>query len=151
MNTIQRVSINTHKTMNFTIYNNINNSRYKGLTKRTLSQIELFKLDRIFSHVFHVLMGLLHTDSTYSRVPGDQGGLFFSHLAFFLALVFVQIESLQFVAYCLTIRSVLQEPQSNQGPKVLLLDFYLLVTYELETSYFLVEVRGNWYLPYFPK
>jgi hypothetical protein len=31
-------------------------------------------------------------------------------------------------------RSVLQEPRSNQGPKVLLLDFYLLVTYKLETS-----------------
>jgi hypothetical protein len=28
MNTIQRVSGNTHKTMNFTVYNNINNSRY---------------------------------------------------------------------------------------------------------------------------
>jgi hypothetical protein len=28
MNTIQRVSINTHKTMNFTVYNNINNSRF---------------------------------------------------------------------------------------------------------------------------
>jgi hypothetical protein len=31
-------------------------------------------------------------------------------------------------------RSVLQEPRSNQGQKVLLLDFYLLVTCELETS-----------------
>ncbi len=30
--------------------------------------------------------------------------------------------------------SVLQEPRSNQGPKVLLLNFNLLVTYELETS-----------------
>jgi hypothetical protein len=30
--------------------------------------------------------------------------------------------------------SVLQEPRSNQGPKVSLLDFYLLATYELETS-----------------
>jgi hypothetical protein len=28
MNTIQRVSINTHKRMHCTIYNNINNSRY---------------------------------------------------------------------------------------------------------------------------
>ena len=28
MNTIQRVSVNTRKMMNFTIYNNINNSRY---------------------------------------------------------------------------------------------------------------------------
>ncbi len=28
MNTIQRVHVNTHKTMNFTVYNNINNSRY---------------------------------------------------------------------------------------------------------------------------
>ncbi len=40
-------------------------------------------------------------------------------------------------------RSVLQEPRSNQGQKVLLLDFYLLVTYKLETSLFLVEVRGE--------
>jgi hypothetical protein len=28
MNTIQRGIVNTHKMMNFTIYNNINNSRY---------------------------------------------------------------------------------------------------------------------------
>jgi hypothetical protein len=33
-----------------------------------------------------------------------------------------------------TIHSVLQEPRSNQGQKVLLLDFYLPVTCELETS-----------------
>ncbi len=44
----------------------------------------LFKLDAIFSHEFHVRKGLLCTDSTYSRVPGDQGGWFFSHLVFFL-------------------------------------------------------------------
>ncbi len=35
---------------------------------------------------------------------------------------------------CPGARSVLQEPRSNQGQKVLLLDFYLLVTCELETS-----------------
>ncbi len=75
----------------------------KGSTKRTLCGIVLFKLDMFFFHVFYVRTGLLRTDSTYSRVPGDQGGSFFSHLEiFFLALVFVQIESLQFVAYCLT-------------------------------------------------
>jgi hypothetical protein len=28
MNTIQIVSVNTHKTMDFTVYNNMNNSRY---------------------------------------------------------------------------------------------------------------------------
>jgi hypothetical protein len=28
MNTFQRVSVTTHKIMNFTVYNNINNSRY---------------------------------------------------------------------------------------------------------------------------
>ena len=40
-------------------------------------------------------------------------------------------------------RSVLQEPRSNQGPKVLLLDF--LLTYYLRTTnlMFLVEVKGN--------
>jgi hypothetical protein len=71
----------------------------KGLTKRTKSEIVLFKLDMIFSHVFRIRTGLLHTDSTYSRVPGDQGGTFFSHLVKKnLALVFVQIELLQFVA-----------------------------------------------------
>jgi len=41
------------------------------------------------------------------------------------------------------IRSVLQEPRSNQGPKVLLLDFQL--TYYLITTNLmvLVEVKGN--------
>jgi len=40
-------------------------------------------------------------------------------------------------------RSVPQEPRSNQGPKVLLLDF--LLTYYLRTTnlMFLVEVKGN--------
>ncbi len=28
MTSIQRVSVNTHKTMDFTVYNNLNNSRY---------------------------------------------------------------------------------------------------------------------------
>ena len=39
--------------------------------------------------------------------------------------------------------SVLQEPRSNQGPKVLLLNF--LLTYYLRTTnlMFLVEVKGN--------
>jgi hypothetical protein len=46
-----------------------------GSTKCTLCGIILFKLDTIFFHVFCVLMGLLHTDSMYSQVPGDQGGL----------------------------------------------------------------------------
>jgi hypothetical protein len=74
-----------------------------GSTKCTLSQIVLFKLDTIFSHVFCIRKGLLRTDSTYSQVPGDQEGLFFFTLSeFFLALIFVQIELLQFVAYCLT-------------------------------------------------
>ena len=41
------------------------------------------------------------------------------------------------------IRSVLQEPRSNQGPKVLLLDF--LLTYYLGTTNLmsLIEVKGN--------
>jgi hypothetical protein len=56
-----------------------------------------------FFHVFCIRTGLLRTDSTYSQVPEDQGGSFFSHLAnFVLALIFVQIELLQFVAYCST-------------------------------------------------
>jgi hypothetical protein len=77
------------------------NFSLKGLTKCTLSQIVLFKLDTIFFHVFCVLTGLLRTDSTYSRVPGDQGESFYITLGeFFLVLVFVQIELLQFVAHC---------------------------------------------------
>jgi hypothetical protein len=72
-------------------------------TIRTLCGIVLFKLDTIFFHVFYIRTGLLRTDSTYTQVPGDQGGLFFFTLSeFFLALIFVQIELLQFVAYCLT-------------------------------------------------
>jgi hypothetical protein len=56
-----------------------------------------------FFHVFRIRTGLLCTDSTYSQVPGDQGGsLFFTLSEFFSTLVFVQIELLQFVAYCLT-------------------------------------------------
>ncbi len=65
------------------------------LTKCTLSQIVLFKLDMIFFRVLCIRKGLLRTDSMYSRVPGDQEDCFFSHLVnFVLALVFVQIELL---------------------------------------------------------
>jgi hypothetical protein len=54
-----------------------------------------------FFYVFCIRTGLLCTDYAYSRVPGDQGGLFFFTLKkLFLALIFVQIELLQFVAYC---------------------------------------------------
>ncbi len=71
-----------------------------GSTKRTLCGIVLFNLDMIFFHVFCMLTGLLCTDSTYSHVPGDKGDqLFFSLKDVFLALVFVQIELLQFVIY----------------------------------------------------
>jgi hypothetical protein len=60
-------------------------SKNKELTKRTLCGIVVFKLDTNFSHVFCVLMGLISTDSMYSRIPGDQGGLiFFSLRGFFL-------------------------------------------------------------------
>ena len=40
-------------------------------------------------------------------------------------------------------RSVLQEPRSNQGPKVLLLDFRLFYYLIPTNLMFLVEVRGN--------
>ncbi len=46
----------------------------KGLTNPKLCGIVLFKLDTIFSHVFCMKTGFLSTDSTYSHVPGDQGG-----------------------------------------------------------------------------
>ncbi len=53
--------------------------------------------------MFCVLTGLLYTDSTHSYIPGDQGGTnFFTLKDFFLALVFVQIELLQFVVDWLT-------------------------------------------------
>jgi hypothetical protein len=75
----------------------------KGLTKHTLCGIVLFKLNTflvMFLHVpsidsmcFFTYVGfigdhffLLSTDSTYSRVPGDKGGLIFSDMVF-LALV----------------------------------------------------------------
>ncbi len=73
----------------------------KGLTKRTLFGIVLFKLDTIFSHVFSMKTGFLSTDYKYSRVPGDQEGLIFFRLQdIFSALAFVQIGLLQFVVYC---------------------------------------------------
>ncbi len=55
----------------------------KGLTKRTLSQIVTIQIGKVVFHVFCMLTGLLHTDSTYSQVPGDQGGLFFFTVIFF--------------------------------------------------------------------
>jgi hypothetical protein len=46
-----------------------------------------------------LLTGLLSTDSTYSCVPGDQGGLiFFTLREFFWRSFLVQIELLKFVA-----------------------------------------------------
>jgi hypothetical protein len=41
---------------------------------------------------------LLMTDSTYSHVPGNQGGPFFSDFRIFWQLFYVQIGVLQFVA-----------------------------------------------------
>ncbi len=77
---------------------------HKGSTKRTLSQIVVFKLN-IFVFMcekgplywFYVFFAyvefigdhffLLSTDSTYSRIPGDKWGSIFSDLGFFFALV----------------------------------------------------------------
>jgi hypothetical protein len=43
-----------------------------------------------FFHVFCVLTGLIHTDTKYSCVPGDQGGsICFTLKDFFSVLVFV--------------------------------------------------------------
>jgi hypothetical protein len=47
-----------------------------------MSEIVLFKLDMIFVQVFRIRTGLLRTDSTYTQVPEDQGGLFFFTLRY---------------------------------------------------------------------
>ncbi len=79
-----------------------------GLTKRTLFGIVLFKLN-IFSCVSQVpsidstcsprtrgLKGidffLLSTNSTYSRIPGDQGGPVFFRWIFFGGLFMFKLE-----------------------------------------------------------
>jgi hypothetical protein len=88
----------------------------KGLTKHTLCGIVLFKLNTflvrflcvpsIDSLCFFAYIGfignhvfLLNTDSTYSRVPGDKGGLILFRLGiFFWHSFYVQTDVLQFVS-----------------------------------------------------
>ncbi len=74
----------------------------KGSTKHTMSGILLFKLDTIFSMCFaserKYSVLILHIPE-YLGIKGDR---FFHMSEFFLAVVFVQIEFLQFGAYCLT-------------------------------------------------
>jgi hypothetical protein len=52
----------------------------KGLTKRILPGIILYKLYTYFFRVFRMYSVLLSTDFMYSRIPGDQGGPIFFRL-----------------------------------------------------------------------
>jgi hypothetical protein len=56
---------------------------------------EEYKLYTFF-HVFCLYSVLLSTDSTYSRVPGDEGGLIFFKRDFFWWSFYVQIGLLHF-------------------------------------------------------